>query len=550
VALAGDAAAGVETIAGIVSPTARSTATSPTAAGKPLPAKLPDGCGADSPIDGRNLRPEIVCGTSGADRIYAGSGDVVKGGAGKDTIFAKNGGPNDVYGGPGDDIAYVDSQWDRAADVKERYTSAIARPMAPAGRVLTTPDGFPYELMTVECDDDDDGKGGRHILLLDPPNHKPQMAAFNANRGVVDWQNVAWTTLIYKQDQAGAWNLIYQTDWLWDRTYDLVDFTLKSHPANTWRSFKEGEDDTEADQEPFQITEPGNYTVRFKYSWLPEAAPPGTNLAAMPEKNLFTDARKTVGKYAYDDGSGHPYCIIPSPSTSGGGNLVTAVWRGGTGTQWWSTGLSWADFKKQDGAYFNQGLRLVDLEVERGEYTGVWQPGSGAQWVWTGLTWESFKAKDQEYLNQGLRLVDIEIDGGLYSAVWRPGTGAQWVSTGLSLDDFKTKNQGYFDQGLRLVDIEIDHGTYTGVWRPGSGAQSWWTGMSAGTLAAKDAAYQAQGLRISVLKVQDGAYTAVWQPGTGSQLIELGTSVERFLAEDKDNFRKGFRLKALEVETG
>ena len=43
-------------------------------------------------------------------------------------------------------------------------------------------------------------------------------------------------------------------------------------------------------------------------------------------------------------------------------NLVSSVWRAGSGTQWVKIGLSWADFKTQDLAYFNKGLRLVDFE--------------------------------------------------------------------------------------------------------------------------------------------------------------------------------------------
>jgi hypothetical protein len=45
--------------------------------------------------------------------------------------------------------------------------------------------------------------------------------------------------------------------------------------------------------------------------------------------------------------------------------------------------------------------------------------------VQVGLSWADFKAQDLAYFNQGLRIVDIEIDGGKYAAVWRPGTGTQ-----------------------------------------------------------------------------------------------------------------------------
>ena len=294
VALAGGATARLTTPAGMATPAG--VAAPRAAALKPLP-RLPDGCGDAPATDGRRTGPEILCGGPGNDRIYAGFGDIVKAGAGDDTIVAKNGGPNDIYGGPGHDTALIDPKWDRTTGIQERYTSAIQRPLAQAGRMLDTPDGFPYELMTVECDDNDDGSG-RHIELLDPANHKPQMAAYDANEGVVDWQNVAWATVIYKWDeQAHTWNVVSQTDWLWDRTYDLVDFTLKKHPANVWHSFNEGDDDTEADQPPFPVTEPGIYTVRFRYRWFSESVP-DPDLAEMPQGRSFFEARKVVGLYA------------------------------------------------------------------------------------------------------------------------------------------------------------------------------------------------------------------------------------------------------------
>src|SRR6187402_1402662 len=67
--------------------------------------------------------------------------------------------------------------------------------------------------------------------------------------------------------------------------------------------------------------------------------------------------------------------------------LITSVWRGGSGSQWVKIAQSWADFKTADTGYFNQGLRLVDFEVEGGKYSGVWRPGTGAQWVQPGLSW-------------------------------------------------------------------------------------------------------------------------------------------------------------------
>ena len=56
-----------------------------------------------------------------------------------------------------------------------------------------------------------------------------------------------------------------------------------------------------------------------------------------------------------------------------------AAWRTGSGAQWWVTGLSYDDFKAKDKEHFDQGLRLINLRIRDGKYTGVWHPGSGAQ---------------------------------------------------------------------------------------------------------------------------------------------------------------------------
>jgi len=281
------------------------------AAGPPV---LPDGCAEVPTIDGAaNGTPEILCGSNGRDEIHAGIGDTVYAGAGADKIWARNGAPNDVHGGAGVDTAYVDSRIDRVAGIQRRYTSMRQRPAAARD---VTPDGYQYNLLTVKCADAHDGSGDRYITLLNELGAgKPQIAAFNANPGIVDWQNVAWTEYIWKWDSlARKWNIVFQTEWLWDRTYDLPDYTRKKHPRNVWHSFTEGEDAEEAQLEPYTVTEPGDYAVGFTYLWYAATVPdpPGRDLADMPRHFIHPDAQDVTGDYAQGNTAGRKfYCRFP-----------------------------------------------------------------------------------------------------------------------------------------------------------------------------------------------------------------------------------------------
>jgi murein DD-endopeptidase MepM/ murein hydrolase activator NlpD len=241
---------------------------------------------------------------------------------------------------------------------------------------------------------------------------------------------------------------------------------------------------------------------------------------------------------------------VLGPGGSSNGQLYAqtayaAVWRPGTGAQWWRAGMSLADFKAQDQAYFGQGLRLVAVDLKGGSYAAVWRPGSGAQWWRAGMSLDDFKAQDKAYFDQGLRLVSVAIEGGKFTAVWRPGTGAQWWRSGMSLEEFKRQDQAYFDQGLRLSVVELTQGAYTAVWRPGTGAQWWRSGMTAEEFKLQDKNYFNQGLRLAALAIEAGHYTAVWRPGSGAQWWHSRVCFDDFLTEDKAYFDQGLRLEAL-----
>lgn len=184
-------------------------------------------------------------------------------------------------------------------------------------------------------------------------------------------------------------------------------------------------------------------------------------------------------------------------------DAYSGVWRPGSGAQWWRSGMSLSDFKELDKTYFDQGLRLTDLEIKNGKYAAVWRPGRGAQWWRPGMAVGQFRTQDKAYFDQGLRLVALAIESGRYTAVWRPGSGAQWWRPGMTIGEFKTQDKTYFDQDLRLVILKIEGGKYTAVWRPGSGAQWWEAGLCFDDFKTEDKAYFEMGLRLQTLALHE-----------------------------------------------
>lgn len=238
--------------------------------------------------------------------------------------------------------------------------------------------------------------------------------------------------------------------------------------------------------------------------------------------------------------------VLLATTVYNGQTGTAGVWRPGSGGQFTQRALSWNDFKTVNQTYFDQGLRIVDLEITNGKYTGVWQTDSGAQWIHPGLSWQQLKTKAEDYFKQGLRVIDIELVNDEYAAVWRPGTGAQWIHPKLTPQEFRTQDTAYFKQGLRLIDLEFIDGRYTAVWRPGTGAQWVHGGLTWQQFRTQDKTYFDQGLRLVDFEVGDG-YTGVWRPGTGAQWVWPGLCLDEFKTQDGFYFSKGLRLTSVEL---
>jgi hypothetical protein len=224
-----------------------------------------------------------------------------------------------------------------------------------------------------------------------------------------------------------------------------------------------------------------------------------------------------------------------------------SVWRPGSGTQWWRSRMTEAEFKTQDLTHFNNGLRVRSLAIHDGRFAAVWQPGTGTQWIHWGLNGDQFKAQDLTYFRQGLRIQSLEVTGGRLAAVWRPGTGAQWVHWGMTEAEFKTQDLAYFNQGLRLQAFELDGGRFAGVWRPGTGTQWVHWGLTGAQIEAQDRTYFNQGLRLTQFATDGGRYAGVWRPGSGTQWWAYRRCHVDFRTDDALHFANGLRMSFIEL---
>src|SRR5262249_18181260 len=213
--------------------------------GKPHPSLYEGmGCAPKPTLSSVTVGRDFLCGSPHNDIIHARPSDVVRAGAGNDTIYEKNNAPNNIDGGPGKDTAILDQGLDTAVKNVEvdKYNQPRAldggRQLAPPCPESPTPDKenwvmvntpvcFPLKRPTVKCNVLNSGVPD--ITITAPP----QLAANNANDKFVDWQVVAWTMLIYKWN-AGArqWQFVSQTPWYWDEPYDLFDGDPSNYPQN------------------------------------------------------------------------------------------------------------------------------------------------------------------------------------------------------------------------------------------------------------------------------------------------------------------------------
>jgi hypothetical protein len=194
-------------------------------------------------------RPDTLCGTRGNDRLIAvGGGDNAWGYTGADDFRARNGLPDEVYGGPGVDKGLFDP-CDRVMDVEQADKKGTCHERE---RRLGAADVLPFTPPVVECYYDASGERTLDILV------EPQMRAVDVT-GKVDFQTVAWSVGVLRLTDSGT-EFVGQGSWFWDRVYDEQ---VEAFPGNYWRSFENGKRTFVT----YTVRRPGTYVLGVYLHW-------------------------------------------------------------------------------------------------------------------------------------------------------------------------------------------------------------------------------------------------------------------------------------------
>ncbi|MGB3766227.1 MAG: hypothetical protein WA947_06675 [Phormidesmis sp.] len=165
-----------------------------------------------------------------------------------------------------------------------------------------------------------------------------------------------------------------------------------------------------------------------------------------------------------------------------GERIYAGVWVSGSGNNIFDGPLTRTQFRSRREELRSQGLRLVDFEVFRANdgqerFVGVWRSGSGEEKLSLPRNTEAFLTLGETLTSEGLRLVDVEVErtqGELqYRGLWREGSGSNLFTTPQSPSKFRTTRDQMIADGLELIDVErvgpTGNHKFVGVWASGNG---------------------------------------------------------------------------------
>lgn len=239
-----------------------------------------------------------------------------------------------------------------------------------------------------------------------------------------------------------------------------------------------------------------------------------------------------------------------------------AVWRPGTGAQWWRSGMSSGQFVQEEKDMRSRGFRIRSVDVytykascgtlcteSRHQYTAVFEPGSGTQRFHYGMSNSAFASRAEEYLADGLRVTALAVSAtGKITAVWRPGTGKERTWAGISGSTLEKRNAEYWNDGLQMEQLVSYDGDYYAKWGPKHSGHYFRFGMSPSEMKFNDNQHFAAGYRIRSLDLRNDSYVAIWDnESAGAQFWNSGLTPAEMRTLDQERFKKGLRLKVLRV---
>ncbi len=143
--------------------------------------------------------------------------------------------------------------------------------------------------------------------------------------------------------------------------------------------------------------------------------------------------------------------------------VYSGVWVAGSGGNIIVGPMSPIELREEREARTAQGLRLIDIEIFRRanggrRYVGLWRSGTGRDLVTRPLEEDAFLSRGTSLTQQGLRLIDVEVErinGQLvYTGLWRDGTGSNLFTTPRRPVAFRELRDQMVADGLELVDVE------------------------------------------------------------------------------------------------
>lgn len=139
---------------------------------------------------------------------------------------------------------------------------------------------------------------------------------------------------------------------------------------------------------------------------------------------------------------------------------VTMVFDSGTGDDFYCYGEDIEKFEKLDKQHFNNGLRLNWISIDDDPtISAIWRPGTGGQFWYLTASWNEFKELNNAHKDANMFLTCLHRmhDPGRYFGVVRPGSGDQEFDFISSHEGVVEEDEKWGKKGMELKVIRRLH---------------------------------------------------------------------------------------------